>query len=167
VAKFFQAAERNRMFYRCFVVVLRQTFLGINFLLYLLTLLAPAPFYAQKGGNRQQPLDPTPLNKAMYMLIAELVNLFFAGLLAGVEFAVHYGFHSATVALEERPQIQLRQGVIRRLRVLVPPIFAGAFFGNRCYCIRRWGTGFAFSLCGPAGLTHLDIRPGSGYRPDQ
>jgi uncharacterized membrane protein len=58
------------------------------------------------------------------MLIIEFVNLFFSGILAGVEFAIHYGFQSSTQALDEKPQIQLRQGVIRRLRVIVPAIFA-------------------------------------------
>jgi hypothetical protein len=50
------------------------------------------------------------------MLILEIINLFFAGILAGLEFAVHYGFQSSTLTLDENPQIRLRQGVIRRLR---------------------------------------------------
>ena len=58
-----------------------------------------------------------------YRLILELINLFFAGILAGIEIAAHYGFHAPTVALEEKPQLQLRQGVVRRLRWLVPAFF--------------------------------------------
>jgi hypothetical protein len=53
----------------------------------------------------------------------EITNLFFTGILAGIEVAVHYGFHAPTVALDTKAQIQLRQGVIRRLRWLVPAIF--------------------------------------------
>jgi hypothetical protein len=56
-------------------------------------------------------------------LIIEFINLFFAGILAGLEVSVHYGFHAPTVALEEKPQIILRQGVVRRLRWLVPAFF--------------------------------------------
>ena len=51
-------------------------------------------------------------------------NLLFAGVLAGVEIAVHYGFRGPIEALEEQPQIRLRQHAVRRLRVLVPAIFA-------------------------------------------
>jgi hypothetical protein len=51
-------------------------------------------------------------------------NLLFAGLLAGVETAVHYGLRAPLAALEERPQIELRKRLVRRLRVLVPALFA-------------------------------------------
>jgi hypothetical protein len=55
--------------------------------------------------------------------VLEFVTLFFAGLLAGLEVAVHYGFHPQTVALEEKPQIVLRQGVARSLRWIAPGFF--------------------------------------------
>ena len=58
-----------------------------------------------------------------YQLILEFVNLFFAGTLAGIEISAHYGFHAPTVALDEKPQLLLRQGVVRRLRWLVPTFF--------------------------------------------
>jgi len=57
------------------------------------------------------------------MVTVEFVNLFFAGILAGLEVAIHYGFHAQTAALDERPQIVLRQGLVRRLRWLVPTFF--------------------------------------------
>jgi hypothetical protein len=56
-------------------------------------------------------------------MILEITNLFFAGILAGLEVAVHYGFHAPTVALDTKAQIRLRQGVILRLRWLVPAFF--------------------------------------------
>lgn len=59
----------------------------------------------------------------MYRLILEFVTLFFAGILAGIEIAAHYGVHPPTVALEEKPQIVLRQGLARTLRWIVPSFF--------------------------------------------
>ena len=58
-----------------------------------------------------------------FKVILEFVNLFFAGILAGLEISAHYGFHAPTVALDEKPQIVLRQGLVRRLRWLVPAFF--------------------------------------------
>jgi uncharacterized membrane protein len=49
-----------------------------------------------------------------------------AGLLAGEEFVVCFGVRSPLAALEPQPSIELRQALIRRLRVLVPSIFAVA-----------------------------------------
>jgi uncharacterized membrane protein len=46
-----------------------------------------------------------------------------AGMLAGEEFVVCYAVRSPLADLEPQPSIQLRQGLIRRLRVLVPSIF--------------------------------------------
>jgi hypothetical protein len=50
-------------------------------------------------------------------------NLFFAGLLAGSEIVIHYGLRIPTEVLDEKAQIQLRQALILRLRVLVPAFF--------------------------------------------
>ena len=58
-----------------------------------------------------------------YRILLEFINLFFAGILAGIEIAAHYGFHAPTVALDEKPQILLRRGVVLRLRWLVPSFF--------------------------------------------
>ncbi|MBE9463724.1 hypothetical protein ACFP1I_32405 [Dyadobacter subterraneus] len=57
------------------------------------------------------------------MELTETVNLFFAGILTGLEIAAHYGFRGPASVLEERPQIQLRQGLVRKLRWLVPLFF--------------------------------------------
>jgi hypothetical protein len=58
----------------------------------------------------------------MYTL--EVINLFFTGILAGLEVAAHYGFRGPASALEEKSQILLRQGLVRKLRWLVPLFFA-------------------------------------------
>jgi uncharacterized membrane protein len=53
-------------------------------------------------------------------------NLFFAGLLAGEEFAICYGLRPALGRLDAPLQISIRQTLIRRLRVLVPLLFFAA-----------------------------------------
>jgi uncharacterized membrane protein len=52
------------------------------------------------------------------------IALFFAGLLAGEELAVCYGVRPT---LRGPEQIALRQALIRRLRLLVPLLFAATF----------------------------------------
>jgi len=59
----------------------------------------------------------------MLYIIIEFVNLFFAGMLAGMEFVIHFGIHAPTMALDEKLQIVLRQELVRRLRWLVPAFF--------------------------------------------
>jgi uncharacterized membrane protein len=60
----------------------------------------------------------------MMVGIPELVNLFCTGVLAGEEFVIRFGVRAPVASLDEGPQIQLRQALIRRLRVLVPAVFA-------------------------------------------
>jgi hypothetical protein len=55
--------------------------------------------------------------------IVEFINLFFAGILAGMEAVIHYALTGATEMLDEEPQIKLRQALILRLRWLVPAFF--------------------------------------------
>jgi uncharacterized membrane protein len=62
-------------------------------------------------------------NVDMSHIILEFINLFCAGLLAGIEFIVCFGVRTPLTALDIQPQIQIRQALIRRLRVLVPPVF--------------------------------------------
>jgi hypothetical protein len=59
----------------------------------------------------------------MNYIALEFVNLFFAGILAGMETAIHYAVSGATELLDEEPQIKLRQALILRLRWLVPTFF--------------------------------------------
>ncbi len=53
----------------------------------------------------------------------EAANVFFAGLLAGAEVVIHYGTAIPYYLLAESAQIQVRQAMVRRLRVLVPILF--------------------------------------------
>lgn len=55
--------------------------------------------------------------------ILDVVNVFFAGLLAGIEFVIHYGLRAPAQVLDDRAQLQLRQAMVMRLRVLVPAFF--------------------------------------------
>jgi hypothetical protein len=59
----------------------------------------------------------------MNHVLLEFISLFFAGILAGMEIIIHYAVRGATEILEEKPQIQLRQALILRLRWLVPAFF--------------------------------------------
>ena len=59
----------------------------------------------------------------MYSVVLAFVNLFFAGMLAGMEFVIHYGLSTSAEVLDERSQVQLRQALVLRLRVLVPVFF--------------------------------------------
>jgi hypothetical protein len=58
-----------------------------------------------------------------FIIVLDFANLFFAGLLAGIEFVIHYGLRAPAEVLDEQPQLQLRQAMVRRLRVLVPAFF--------------------------------------------
>jgi hypothetical protein len=62
----------------------------------------------------------------MTELAFEFSSLFFTGILAGVELAVCIGVRTPLATLPEKPQIEFRQSLIRRLRVLVPAIFLPA-----------------------------------------
>jgi hypothetical protein len=55
--------------------------------------------------------------------VLDVVNVFFAGMLAGIEFVIHYGLRGPAEVLNEQSQIQLRQALVLRLRVLVPAFF--------------------------------------------
>ena len=55
--------------------------------------------------------------------VLDLVNVFFAGILAGIEFVIHYGLRAPAEVLDDQSQIQLRQALVLRLRVLVPAFF--------------------------------------------
>ncbi|WP_329134939.1 DUF1772 domain-containing protein [Streptomyces sp. NBC_01476] len=78
------------------------------------------------------------------MHVLECVNLFFAGLLAGAELVVRFGVRAPLAALDERPQIRLRQALIRTLRVVVPSLYVpAALTGIAVTVWNASGTGFA------------------------
>ncbi len=60
------------------------------------------------------------------IIVLDCANLFFAGLLAGTEFVIHYGLRAPAEVLDDRSQLQLRQALVLRLRVLVPAFFLPA-----------------------------------------
>ena len=55
--------------------------------------------------------------------VLAFVNVFFAGMLAGIEFVIHYGLRAPSEVLDEQSQLKLRQALVLRLRVLVPAFF--------------------------------------------
>ena len=56
-------------------------------------------------------------------IVLEFVNVFFSGILAGMEFLIHYGLRASAEVLDEQAQLRLRQALVLRLRVLVPAFF--------------------------------------------
>jgi hypothetical protein len=59
-----------------------------------------------------------------WIIALESASLFFAGILAGMEVVIHYGLRRPSEVLDSRSQIQLRQALVVRLRLLVPAFFA-------------------------------------------
>lgn len=55
--------------------------------------------------------------------LLHFANLFFAGILAGMEIAIHFGLHGPTRVLSDPSQLRLRQALVLRLRILVPAFF--------------------------------------------
>lgn len=55
--------------------------------------------------------------------ILHFTTLFFAGILAGTEIVVHYGLRTPTEVLSDQSQLQLRQALVLRLRIIVPGFF--------------------------------------------
>jgi hypothetical protein len=60
------------------------------------------------------------------LTLLDFVNLFFAGMLAGIEFVIHYGVREPAEQLPDHAQLQLRKALVLKLRVLVPAFFAPA-----------------------------------------
>lgn len=58
------------------------------------------------------------------LTLLDFVNLFFAGMLAGIEFVIHYGVREPAEQLPDHAQLQLRKALVLKLRVLVPAFFA-------------------------------------------
>lgn len=75
----------------------------------------------------------------MLIGILGFFNLFCTGLLAGEEFVIRFGVRAPVASLDERPQIQLRQALIRRLRVLVPAVFTLAVLSGTAVTLLEGG----------------------------
>lgn len=61
-----------------------------------------------------------------FATLLDFVNVFFVGMLAGIEFVIHYGLRGPAETIDERSQLKLRQALVLRLRVLVPAFFLPA-----------------------------------------
>ncbi len=92
--------------------------------------------------------------------VLDFVNVFFAGILAGIEIVIHYGLRAPAEVLEEQPQIQLRQALVRRLRVLVPAFFVPTVVsGIAVTVLSGIDSGFWFRCAGIlAMLTWISVR---------
>lgn len=83
----------------------------------------------------------------MFVVILELFNLCCAGILAGIEIAVHYAFHPSIVTMEDASQVRLRQQLIRKLRWLVSAFFVPTMLSGITITIAQGiQAGFYFRL---------------------
>ena len=100
--------------------------------------------------------------------VLDFVNLFFAGMLAGIEFVIHYGLRGPSEILDEQSQLQLRQALVMRLRVLVPAFFVPVVVLGIALTVLGGGTpGFWFRCAGVVAILHLDRDQGYRHRPYQ
>jgi len=84
-----------------------------------------------------------------FATVLDFVNLFFTGLLAGIEIVIHYGLREPAEVLDEQSQVQLRQALVLRLRVLVPTFFVpAAVSGIAVTVFDGFGPGFWFRCSG-------------------
>ncbi len=92
--------------------------------------------------------------------VLDFVNMFFAGMLAGIEIVIHYGLRAPAEVLDEHSQIQLRQALVLRLRVLVPAFFVPtAVSGIAITVLDGFAPGFWFRCAGMlAVLTWILLR---------
>jgi len=92
--------------------------------------------------------------------VLDFVNVFFAGMLAGIEFVIHYGLRAPAEVLDDQSQLQLRQALVLRLRVLVPAFFVpAAVLGIALMVFNSAAPGFGFRCAGVAALlTWIVIR---------
>ena len=80
-----------------------------------------------------------------FLTILDLINVFFAGMLAGIEFVVHYGVRSPAEQLPDHAQLQLRKALVLKLRVLVPAFFVPlAVLGIALTFLNSAAPGFVF-----------------------
>jgi hypothetical protein len=86
-------------------------------------------------------------------ILLEFTNLFVAGILAGIEIVIHYGLRRPAEVLDEASQIQLRQALVLKLRILVPSVFLPtAVSGIAVAIVDRGAPGLWFRCAGVAGV---------------
>lgn len=80
-----------------------------------------------------------------FITLLDFVTLFFAGMLAGTEFVIHYGVRDPSEMVDDHAQLQLRKALVLRLRVLVPAFFVPtAVFGVAGTILNVGAPGFVF-----------------------
>ena len=85
--------------------------------------------------------------------VLDFVTVFFAGMLAGVEFVIHYGLRVSVETLDDQAQLQVRQALVLRLRVLVPALFVPtAVLGLALTVLDSAAPGFGFRCAGVAAI---------------
>ena len=88
-----------------------------------------------------------------FLTVLDLINVFFAGMLAGIEFVIHYGVRSPAETLPDHAQLQLRKALVLRLRVLVPAFFVpAAVLGIALTVLNRATPDFVFRCAGVVAL---------------
>jgi hypothetical protein len=86
-------------------------------------------------------------------IVLDFANLLFGGMLAGMEFLIHYGLRRPMEVIDERSQVQLRQALVLRLRVLVPAFFVpAAVSGIATAILDRETAGFWFRIGAVAAM---------------
>ncbi|ALE06180.1 hypothetical protein AL755_13080 [Arthrobacter sp. ERGS1:01] len=102
----------------------------------------------------------------MALMTLQFVTLFLAGLLAGEEFVVRYGVHPSLAILDEPAQILARQGLIRRLRIVVPSILVPTVLAGAATLIFAGsGPGWGFRWAAAAALLVLVLVTALGTVP--
>jgi Domain of unknown function (DUF1772) len=88
-----------------------------------------------------------------YRTALEFVSLFPAGLLAGAEILVRLGVRDPLRVLADVPHLQLRQALIRQLRVLVPVLFGSTVVSSIAVAVVLGaGPGAGFRWAGLAAV---------------
>ncbi len=81
--------------------------------------------------------------------ILDFVNVFFAGMLAGIEFVIHYGLSTSAEVMDELSQLKFRKALVLKLRVLVPAFFIPvALSGLAVTFLNGFDSGFLFRCVG-------------------
>lgn len=100
------------------------------------------------------------------MIALDFINLFVAGILAGIEIVIHYGLRRPAEALDEASQIQLRQALILKLRILVPAFFVPTAVSGIAVAVLDGGApGLWFRCAGVTGLVIWILIRGIGTVP--
>jgi len=86
-------------------------------------------------------------------VILEFIKLFCSGMVAGSLFVILYGVRTPISLLDNASQIQVRQALIRRLRVVKPATILPTVLSGIAVAILDWsGPGFIFRWAGVLSL---------------